>query len=81
VAEGWRRLHNEELHSLYASTNIIRLIKSRMSWVGHVALMGEMRNVNNILVGKPKGKRPLGRPRHREEVILVWILGKYGGKV
>jgi hypothetical protein len=66
VAGGWRRLHNEELHNLYIPRNIIRMIKSRrMRWVGHVALMGEMRNSYSILVGKPEGKRPLGRTKCR----------------
>jgi hypothetical protein len=61
----WRKLHDEELHNLYFSPNVIRIIKSRrMSWVGHVARMGEKRNVYRLLVGKPEGKRPLGRPRH-----------------
>jgi len=68
MAGGWRRLHNKELHTLYASPNIIRLIKSRrMRGVGHVAGMGEMRNAYIILVGKPEGKRLLGRPTHRWE--------------
>jgi hypothetical protein len=66
VTGGWRKLHNEELHNLYSSPGIIRIIKSRrMRWVGHAARMGEKRNVYRLLVGKPEGKRLLGRPRHR----------------
>jgi hypothetical protein len=66
VMEGWRELHNEELHDLYSSPSIIRIMTSRrMGWAGHVAQTGEKRNVHRLLVGKPEGKRPLGRPRRR----------------
>jgi hypothetical protein len=66
VIGGWRKLHNEELHDLYSSLSIIRIIRlRRMRWAGHVTRMGEKRNVYRLLVGKPEGKRPLGTPRHR----------------
>jgi hypothetical protein len=66
VTGDWRKLHSKELHNLYSSPSIIRMIKSRrMRWAEHVARMGEKMNSYRILVEKPKGKRPLGRPRRR----------------
>jgi hypothetical protein len=68
VTGEWRKLHNEELNDLYSLPNIVRVVKSRrMRWAGHVVCMGEERGVLRVLVGKPEGKRPLERLRHRWE--------------
>jgi hypothetical protein len=68
VTGEWRKMHNEELHILYSFPNIIRQIKSRrMRWAGHMARLGEERNVYKVLMGKPEGKRTLGRQRRRWE--------------
>jgi hypothetical protein len=73
---GWRKLHNEELHNLYSSPSIIRILKSRrMRWVGHVARIGEKWNVYRLLVGKPEGKRlPGGRRRRWIDNIKIDLL-------
>jgi hypothetical protein len=77
VVGGWRRLHNEELHNFYASPNIIRVIKSRgMRWVGHIANIGEMRNVYKILVRKPEGRDHVEDLGQDGRIILEQILGK-----
>jgi len=73
-------LHNEELSDLYSLPNIVRLVKSRrMRWAGHVARMEEGRGVYRVLVGKPEGKRPLGRPRRRWEDNIKMDLKEVGG--
>jgi hypothetical protein len=82
VTGGWRKLYNEELRDFYSSRSIIKIIKSRrVTWAGHVARMGEKRNVYRLLVGKPEEKRPLGRPRRRWVNNIKMDLGEieWGG--
>ena len=75
----WRKLHNTELHALYSSPNIIRGLKSRpLRWAGHVAGMEQSRNAYRVIVGKPEGKRPLGRPRRRWEDNIKMNLREVG---
>ena len=79
VTGEWRKLHNEELSDLYFLPNIVRVVKSRrMRWAGHVARLGQGRGVHWVLVGKPEGKRPLGRPRRRWEDNIKMDLQEVG---
>ena len=80
VTGEWRKLHNEELSDLYSLPNIVWVVKSRrMRWAGHVARMGQGRGVYRVLVEKPEGKRPLGRPRRRWEDNIKMDLQEVGG--
>jgi hypothetical protein len=77
VTGEWRKLHNEELHNFYSSPDIITQVKSkRIRWAGHVERMREERKVYKVLVGKPEGKSPPGRPRRRWKDEAEWILGR-----
>ena len=82
VTGEWRKLHNEELSDLYSLPNIVRVVKSRrMRWAGNVARMAEGRGVHRVLVGRPEGTRPLGRPRRRWEDNIKMGLQEVGGVV
>ena len=80
VTGEWRKLHNEQLSDLYSLPNIVRVVKSRRTrWARHVSRMGEGRGVHRFLVGKPEGKRPLGRPKRRWEDNIKMDLQEVGG--
>jgi hypothetical protein len=82
VTEEWRKLHNEEVNDLYFLPNIVWVVKSRrMRWAGHLARVGVNRGVHRVLVGKPEGKRPLGRPGSRWEDNIKIELQEVGGGV
>ena len=79
VTKEWRKLHNEELNDLYCSPNIVRVIKSRrMRWAGNLGRMGERTDVYRVLVGKPEGNRPCGRPRRKWEDNIKMDLQEMG---
>jgi hypothetical protein len=80
VAREWRKLHNEGLNDLYSLPNIVRVVKSKpMRWAGHVARMVQDRGVHRVLVGKPEGKKLLGRPRHKWEDNIKMDFQEFGG--
>jgi hypothetical protein len=82
VTDGWRKLHNEELHNLYSLPRITRMINSRrMRWAEHVARTGEKRNAYRILVGKPDGREHYENQDVSEWIILKWMLERYNGVV